>query len=93
MREHGLKTEGYMNEHIVTQKAKKTSYADKILSHLQNGGTLSELEAFQKWQMTCFAQRICDLRKLGYPITDTWEVSSTGKRYKRYYLQKSEHTQ
>lgn len=82
-----------MNEHIVTQKAKKTSYADKILSHLQNGESLSELEAFQKWQMTCFAQRICDLRKLGYPITDTWEVSSTGKRYKRYYLQKSEHTQ
>lgn len=62
------------------------SYCDIILEHLKkNKKGITELEAFEKYQITCLAQRIHDLRDK-YNIKTEMVTSKNGKRYGRYYL-------
>ena len=39
-----------------------------ILGHLLIYGSITEREAFRKYNITCTAQRIYDLRKMGFGI-------------------------
>ena len=39
-----------------------------ILGHMLIHGSITEREAFRKYNITCTAQRIYDLRKLGFCI-------------------------
>jgi len=63
----------------------KQNYKQIILNHMLAGKSLSTCEAFDLWQITCFLQRISDLRDQGITIQDEW-VKNNGKRFKRYWI-------
>lgn len=41
---------------------------ERILRHLQDGGTLTQVEAFIEYGIGRLSSRICELRAAGYPI-------------------------
>lgn len=41
---------------------------ERILRHLESGDTLTQAEAFTEYGIGRLSSRICELRKLGYPI-------------------------
>lgn len=41
---------------------------ERILRHLESGDTLTQAEAFMEYGIGRLSSRICELRKLGYPI-------------------------
>ncbi len=51
------------------------------------GQSISNMEAFAQYGMTCFLQRISDLRASGVPIQDKF-VSRNNKRFSVYWLGK-----
>lgn len=59
-----------------------------ILNYLLKKGYITTMEAMRKLDITDPQHYIMILRRKGYLIDDTWEVSKKGKRYKRYYLRK-----
>lgn len=61
-----------------------------ILGHLMIHGSITEREAFRKYNITCTAQRIYDLRRLGFCIR-TEKIFFTNRYghtsyYARYWL-------
>ena len=48
---------------------------------------LSELDGLTYGYGTSFRTRISELRALGYHITDFWDESASGARFKRYKLE------
>lgn len=71
-------------KHIPTQN-------ERILSYMNEFGSITQFEAFMGLGILRLASRICDLRRLGYPIASTTE--SVKNRYgekvhvKRYRLE------
>lgn len=63
----------------------KQNYKQIILNHLLAGRTLSTYEAYDLYKITCFLQRISDLRADGVIIKDE-VVKQNGKRFKRYWI-------
>lgn len=63
----------------------KQSYKQIIHNHMLAGNRLSTYEAFKLWQITCFLQRISELRDQGVTIQDEW-VKNNGKPFKRYWI-------
>lgn len=41
---------------------------ERILRHLEDGGTLTQAEAFLEYGVGRLSSRICELRRAGYPI-------------------------
>ena len=41
---------------------------ERILWHLQDGGSLTQAEAFGEYGVGRLSSRICELRRAGYPI-------------------------
>ena len=41
---------------------------ERIIRHLESGYTLTQAEAFMEYGIGRLSSRICELRKLGYPI-------------------------
>lgn len=41
---------------------------ERILRHFQDGGTLTQAEAFMEYGVGRLSSRICELRAAGYPI-------------------------
>lgn len=58
----------------------------RILSHLEKNGSISQAEATTVYRETRLAARIHELKGYGYPIEAKWKTDNTGKRYKRYYM-------
>ena len=63
----------------------KQKYKQIILNHMLAGKSLSTLEACDLYSITCFLQRVSELRDQGVLIQDEW-VKSNGKRFKRYWI-------
>ena len=63
----------------------KQNYKQIILNHLLAGKTLSTYEAYDLYNITCFLQRISDLRADGVIIQDEI-IKQNGKRFKRYWI-------
>ena len=42
--------------------------SERILRHLQDGGSLTQAEAFMEYGVGRLSSRICELRRAGYPI-------------------------
>jgi hypothetical protein len=62
--------------------------ANMILKHMQQGHSLTALEALNRFGCNRLAARICDLRQSGHVIhTDT--VSANGKQFAKYSLVRS----
>lgn len=63
----------------------KQSYKQIILNHLLAGKTISTYEAYDLYDITCFLQRISELRADGVLIQDEM-VKRNGKRFKVYWI-------
>lgn len=61
----------------------------KILSLLNKGLHLSELDGLELGYGTSFRTRISELRKQGHNIKDYFDKSASGSRYKRYFIEVS----
>jgi hypothetical protein len=70
---HPVKTEGHDQNAL-------------ILAHLQNGRTLTALEALEWFKCFRLASRICDLRKAGYCVQKRTIKTNSGKSVAEYYL-------
>lgn len=68
-----------------TQQTRQT-YSQLILDHMLEGKRISNMEAYDQYGMTCFLQRISDLRAAGVVIQDEVIVKN-GKRYKSYWIE------
>ncbi len=67
----------------------KQKYKQIILNHMLDGNSLSTYEAYDLFNITCFLQRISDLRADGVIIRDEW-IKNNGKRFKRYRIDASD---
>lgn len=62
---------------------------EKIREYLLNGGTLTPLDALEKFGCFRLATRIFELKKEGLDIrTEMVENEATGKRYAKYFIPK-----
>lgn len=57
-----------------------------ILDYLLVGGTLTSLEAMQKFKCMRLASRISDLKSKGYPIRSQMIETDSGKHVKEYWI-------
>lgn len=67
----------------------KQNYSQIILTHLLAGKRLSNIQAYDQYGMTCFLQRISDLRAAGVPIQDVF-IKRNGKKFKLYWINKTD---
>lgn len=72
-------------------KDRKPTPADlKILSWLQSGQSINNLEAIQKFNNACMRDCAWRLKKAGYPLIAEWVNYETRdgkkKKFKRYFL-------
>ena len=60
---------------------------ERILKHLRDNGSITNMEAMWKYSITSPTRRITDLRQYGYNVTDVWEHTSVifWKREKARY--------
>ncbi len=63
----------------------KQKYKQIILNHMLAGNSLSTYEAYDLYNITCFLQRVSELRDQGITIQDEL-VKNNGKRFKRYWI-------
>lgn len=68
----------------------KSTQFELILNHMYEFGSITMLEAIQDYGIGRLQARICDLRKMGFPIITTYETSKNrfGKpiRFARYSI-------
>ena len=68
----------------------KATQAERVLTYMQDFGSITQLEALKDLGVMRLASRISDLKKMGYPITS--KVEAVENRYnekcyiKRYRL-------
>ncbi|MGP5541575.1 helix-turn-helix domain-containing protein [Psychrobacter celer] len=62
---------------------------DTIRAHLMTGATISTWEAYERYQITCLAQRIHDLRNDGMNIQSK-PITKNGKRFSLYWIEQEE---
>lgn len=67
----------------------KQTYSQIILNHLLAGKRLSNMQAYDQYGMTCFLQRISDLRAAGVPIQDVF-IERNSKKFKLYWINKTD---
>lgn len=68
----------------ITRQPKQT-YAQIIVNHMLAGKTITNMQAYDEYTITCLAQRISELRASGVSIDDEM-VTQNGKRFKRYWI-------
>lgn len=72
----------------------KKTQAERVLSYMEENGSITQLDALQDIGVMRLASRISDLKKMGYPIKS--DVEAVKNRYeetcyiKRYSLQRGE---
>ncbi len=59
-----------------------------ILRHLQERGSITQVEASAMYKSRSLTKRISELRAQGYNIKSEWRIDPTGQRYVRYWLRK-----
>ena len=70
---------------MTTTRQLKQTYKQIILNHMLAGKSISTYEAYELYNITCFLQRISELRSNGVIIQDEM-VTQNGKRFKRYWI-------
>ncbi|AOF53689.1 hypothetical protein BKG91_12110 [Rodentibacter caecimuris] len=74
-------------ENINPNEKSSQSQNARILKHLQSGGKVTALSAFDDFQCMRLSARIKDLRDLGYTTTDEFITMPSGKRVKQYFIE------
>ena len=64
----------------------KQTYSQIIMAHLMAGKTITNMQAYDEYSITCLAQRISELRASGIVIQDEI-VKQNGKHFKRYWIE------
>lgn len=70
----------------------KQIYKQIILNHMLAGKSISTYEAYELYNITCFLQRISELRDAGVVIQDEM-IRHNGKRFKRYWVDEANRDQ
>lgn len=70
---------------MTTTRQPKQTYSQIIMAHLMAGKTITNMQAYDEYSITCLAQRISELRASGVSINDEM-VKQNGKRFKRYWI-------
>lgn len=73
---------------INDNKESSASQNARIAAWLQDGNTITSLEALSKFGCLRLASRICDLRDRGMKIKAEKIITMSGKRVTRYSLDK-----
>ncbi len=60
-----------------------------IKDHLMRGETISKWESYERYQITCLAQRVHELRRSGLDIKSEVTVKN-GKRFSLYWIEQEE---
>lgn len=64
---------------------------EMILEALQNGGSITNVEAVEKYGIARLASRIHDLKRKGYKISSKWVEGKNRRgdkcRFKRFFIQ------
>ena len=63
------------------------SFKSDVLKHLDNGGKLTRLEAFELYGSLKLPARISELRRDGHKISGKMIKLPSGKRVKRYWIE------
>ena len=74
-----------MTNHNVNSATSGTQ-AERILSHLLAGGSITALEALDLYNCSRLAARIGDIRAMGYSVHSEMVAIDSGKRVARYRL-------
>ena len=70
---------------MTTTRQPKLTYSQIIVNHMLAGQSISTMQAYDLYNITCFLQRVSELRAAGVPIKDEM-VKRNGKRFKVYWL-------
>ena len=75
-----------MSNPLAFDKGAGPSQCKMILHHLQDGYTLTPLEALQRFNCFSLSQRVTELRQRGHPISTRMVKLKSGKRVAEYRL-------
>ena len=70
---------------MTTTRQPRQTYSQIIMAHLMAGKTITNMQAYDEYSITCLAQRISELRASGVSINDEI-VKQNGKHFKRYWI-------
>lgn len=73
----------------MTTPRQTATQTDTIRAHLMTGATISTWEAYERYQITCLAQRVHELRRSGLDIKSEVTVKN-GKRFSLYWIEQEE---
>ena len=76
----------YATPHSDDSTSAYMTQEEQVLEYMRKHGSITSWEAITGHRITRLAAVVCNMRKGGYNIDDTWEVSQYGTRYKRYVL-------
>lgn len=62
------------------------THSDTIRAHLMTGASISTWDAYERYQITCLAQRVHDLRSGGLEIQSEIKTEN-GKRFSLYWIE------
>lgn len=74
---------------ITPRQAVTATQTDTIRAHLMTGAPISTWEAYERYQITCLAQRVHELRRAGLDIKSEIMVKN-GKRFSLYWVEEQE---
>lgn len=52
-----------------------TTQCERILQYIDENGSITQIEALRELGCMRLASRMCDIKKMGYPVRKTTEVS------------------
>ena len=80
----------HRQEEVINLKAvikyPKVSQEAGILQFLQAGGTLTPMDALERFNCWALSSRISDLNKKGHNIKSRMETGENGKTFARYFI-------
>lgn len=71
---------------ITPRQTITATQTDTIRAHLMTGATISTWDAYERYQITCLAQRVHDLRRSGIDVKSEVTVKN-GKRFSLYWIE------
>ena len=70
----------------MTKTINKMSMTSMILKHLEDKGSITNIEAQALYRCRALPRRIADLKEIGFSIASVMKRDATNQRYVRYYL-------
>lgn len=68
-----------------------TTQCQRILQYIDENGSITQIEALRELGCMRLASRMCDIKKMGYPVRKTTEVSKNryGEpvHFAKYYIE------